>query len=231
LIPLDIMEEVLDNPVWYALNSTNKKISAGDDQVKYFLADISPFAGLKEINKNNLVKLFKLLPARHTVAIESTVEIEIPEPWKQISILNVFQMVFQSPGKPIHPDQEFTPLTYEHVPQMLSLATLTNPGPFSKKTIEFGDYFGIFQGNDLVAMCGQRLQPDPYIEVSAVCTHPDHLGKGYAGKLIIHQVSRIMNKSGKPFLHVLTSNTRAISLYEKLGFVTRKEMIITILQK
>ena len=29
-------------------------------------------------------------------------------------------------------------------------------------------------GDELVAMAGQRMQPDPYTEISAVCTHPDH---------------------------------------------------------
>ncbi|HVG42779.1 MAG TPA: GNAT family N-acetyltransferase, partial [Chitinophagaceae bacterium] len=68
----------------------------------------------------------------------------------------------------------------EHVEQMMQLATLTKPGPFGPHTIDFGYYYGIFEEGKLVAMTGQRLHVAHFTEISAVCTHPDHLGKGYA---------------------------------------------------
>ena len=78
---------------------------------------------------------------------------------------------------------------------------------------------------------GQRMHAGPYIEISAVCTHPDHHGKGYATALIEQLIKVIRAQEGIPFLHVRADNTRAIALYKALGFLTRHEMTINILRK
>ncbi len=101
---------------------------------------------------------------------------------------------------------------------MVALAKLTRPGPFGNSTIDFGNYFGIFDKEKLVAMTGQRLHVDNYTEISAVCTHPDYLGKGFAAALMQHQLALILNAGQVPFLHVRADNTRAIALYERMGF-------------
>ena len=62
---------------------------------------------------------------------------------------------------------EAVPLRGEHVPQMCALAELTRPGPFDTPTIEFGEYFGVFEGDRLVAMAGERVQDRHFREVSA----------------------------------------------------------------
>lgn len=123
------------------------------------------------------------------------------------------------------------PLYTQHIPQMLSLTKLTNPGPFYNRTIEFGNYHGIFEGDQLVAMAGQRMHLGNYIEVSAVCTHPDHLGHGYATALILHLVQLIRAQSAIPFLHVRTDNAGAIKLYKTLGFTIHQEVIINIITR
>jgi predicted GNAT family acetyltransferase len=86
------------------------------------------------------------------------------------------------------------------------------------RTIEFGHYYGVFHEGKLVAMTGQRLHPSPYAEISAVCTHPDFLGRGYAGALIQQQLHLIQMENKVPFLHVRSDNERAIALYHRLGF-------------
>ena len=107
---------------------------------------------------------------------------------------------------------------------MVALADLTRPGPFGTRTIEFGHYHGIFENGKLVAMTGQRLHVGNYTELSAVCTHPDHLGKGYAASLMTHQLNLILSHGQQPFLHVRADNTRAIALYERLGFKENRGM-------
>ncbi len=82
---------------------------------------------------------------------------------------------------------------------MLTLTQLTNPGPFAARTIDFGHYYGIFEGDKLVAMAGQRLHAFEYAEISAVCTHPDHSGRGYARELLLHQLHRIQTAKNIPF--------------------------------
>ncbi|MBC7615239.1 MAG: GNAT family N-acetyltransferase, partial [Pedobacter sp.] len=93
------------------------------------------------------------------------------------------------------------------------------------------NYTGVFSEKKLVAMAGHRFNPTPYIEISAVCTHPDHLGKGYAYQLLREQIKRILDKAQIPFLHVRNDNVAAVKLYQKIGFVIRRDMIAYVVQK
>jgi predicted GNAT family acetyltransferase len=86
------------------------------------------------------------------------------------------------------------PLGKEHIEQMIGLATLTKPGPFGPGTIDFGYYHDIFDNEKLVAMTGQRPHVENYTEISAVCTQPDHVGKGYAYPLLQQQLQLILQR-------------------------------------
>jgi predicted GNAT family acetyltransferase len=87
-------------------------------------------------------------------------------------------------------------------PEMIELTALTKPGPFDKRTHELGTYLGIFREKKLVAMAGERLKVPGYTEVSAVCTHPQHTGHGYARVLMCEVMRRIRERGETPFLHV-----------------------------
>ena len=127
--------------------------------------------------------------------------------------------------------ESIIPLTLTDVPAMLSLTQLTKPGPFAKRTIEFGNYEGIFENKVLAAMTGRRFHCFDHIEISAVCTHPLHLGKGYAKQLLLSQLDSILSSGNKPYLHVKEDNERAIHVYEALGFTTRMPVYFYVLQK
>jgi ribosomal protein S18 acetylase RimI-like enzyme len=225
------MKHLLDNPVWNALNSGNKELSNGNDQAKYFDPEVSPFLGLPESTPANFQHLNYVTPIDGPFGFITPVDVELPKPWKAVRHIKVLQMVCEHPLRDAWGEAEIVSMNLQHVPAMLALTKLTNPGPFLQRTIEMGHYQGIFSGKELIAMAGQRLHPAPYAEISAVCTHPDHLGNGYAARLILSQVNRIRAAAGIPFLHVLTGNKRAIDLYTSLGFVSRKEMSIYIIQK
>jgi predicted GNAT family acetyltransferase len=57
-------------------------------------------------------------------------------------------------------------------------------------------------------MAGERTWIGEFREVSAVCTHPDAQGRGYARALIGRVVNRIIGASETPFLHVESANAR-----------------------
>ena len=116
-------------------------------------------------------------------------------------------------------------------PEMLELTALTKPGPFGTRTHELGAYFGIRDGGKLVAMAGERLKVPGSTEISAVCTHPEHTGKSYARLLMSEIIDRIRAKGETPFLHVRQDNTRAIAVYESLGFQTRKLLHFAVLRR
>jgi predicted GNAT family acetyltransferase len=252
---------ILDNPVWNALISGNKNLAeaTGNDHVKSFPADIAPFVGLRATDADCFHALEELIPDHRVVAIVTPEEMEIPGRWKHILRTQLYQMIAPPTAADAHvadhastpavphvahhasapasraaahtASPELIPLLPIHIPQMLSLTKLTNPGPFYDRTIEFGNYHGIFAGDQLIAMAGQRMHPGKYIEVSAVCTHPDHLGHGYATALILHLAALIRAQSAIPFLHVRTDNAGAIKVYKKLGFSIHQQVTISILQK
>jgi predicted GNAT family acetyltransferase len=70
-------------------------------------------------------------------------------------------------------------------------------------------------------MAGERLQPEDFVEVSGICTHPDFRGRGLAAALTRIVTQRILDEGKTPFLHAYASNTGAISVYQKLGFEHR----------
>jgi predicted GNAT family acetyltransferase len=115
--------------------------------------------------------------------------------------------------------------------EMVELATLTKPGPFASRTHELGTYLGIRRDGKLVAMAGERLKLPGHTEVSAVCTHPEHTGHGYAGILMTEVMRRIVARGETPLLHVREDNVRAIGLYERLGFRTRVRLYLALLRR
>ena len=123
-------------------------------------------------------------------------------------------------------EDQIVKLEEEHLDDLLELVKIVYPEYFKKKTAELGNYYGIYKNNQLVAVTGERMQMDEYTEVSAVITHPEHTGKGYAKQLVTHTANAIFAKNKTPFLHVAESNVGAIKLYEKLGFQTRAKISV-----
>ncbi|WP_308237974.1 GNAT family N-acetyltransferase [Phenylobacterium sp. J426] len=113
---------------------------------------------------------------------------------------------------------------------MLQLATLTKPGPFFSRTHQLGAFIGVRENGRLAAMCGERLRLPGYTELSAVCTHPDFLGRGYAAGLMSLVTQAILARGDVAFLHVYDHNTRAIALYERLGWTRRRAVEVMFLE-
>lgn len=225
------MAHVLDNPVWNALISGNQALGHGTEQVKFFAADVSPFVGFAAPTIQAFEALHTLVPAGRRLGVVSPEALEIPAQWQLVRSMQVYQMVQEQPvGDQREVAPKLIPLGPEHVPAMLALTKRMNPGPFFSNTIAFGHYAGVFDGNELVAMAGQRLHAGSYAEISAVCTHPDYLGRGYASHLLRYQAQRIRAAGGIPFLHVKTDNAPAIKVYQALGFAVRREMSICLIQ-
>ena len=120
------------------------------------------------------------------------------------------------------------------VPRMIELVRLTEPGPFDSRTIQFGNYLGIYDGDTLVAMAGERLRPMGWVEISGVCTHPTARGRGLAAALVKELVARARSRDEHAFLNVLKgspSEQTAIGVYERLGFQFYQSMTIFALLK
>jgi len=228
------MSHVLDNMTWHAITTGNSNIATVKDGVGVYREDIAPFAGMSELNAENFDKLYRLVAPQRRIAVGYDDELDLDEnKWELIRHMDITQMVCDDLPKVFTTDNSslIVPLTDEHIPQMLELTALTKPGPFFQNTILFGNYFGVFVDGRLAAMAGQRMHPLPYMEVSAVCSHPDFRGKGYAKAVMLHVMKIIAENGFIPFLHVLTENAGAIKLYESIGYSTRKRFSIDMIRK
>jgi ribosomal protein S18 acetylase RimI-like enzyme len=216
------MEHILDNPIYNALNTGNKQLAINEGTVKIFRRDVAPFVGMENNSATDFEALNACGKEVNPVVIFTPVKLNLPVNWIVTREFEMLQMVYNGAVPVVSTLQQITELDESHIPDMTTLTQLTKPGPFLQRTIEFGNYTGIFENGRLVSMVGQRMQPSPYVELSAVCTHPNYLGKGYAGMLLNEQIRRVVNANNIPFLHVLADNHSAISVYKRVGFKTRK---------
>lgn len=122
-------------------------------------------------------------------------------------------------------------LRAEHVPQMVALAAQTKPGPFAQRPMEIGEWYGVLEGEKLVAMAGERAADGEYREISGVCTLPEYQGRGYARVLTERVIQSQLERGLTPFLHVASANARARALYERMGFVVDQECAMRVVTR
>jgi ribosomal protein S18 acetylase RimI-like enzyme len=218
----DIAFSKLDNPVWFSLSENHAPFAVDYGHLKCYHPDYCPFGGFdSETDISASLENYSALVDHFYIVGERP---ELPDSLRIKNELICCQMTIHQ-KLDIEGKDEIIKLGEEHHDAVYQLVNLVQPGYFKKKTFLLGQYFGIFQDSKLVAVTGERMKMDGFIEVSAVVTHPDHLGKGYAKQLVAHGVNNILQQGKTPFLHVVETNNKAIRLYEKLGFRLRRKII------
>jgi ribosomal protein S18 acetylase RimI-like enzyme len=227
----------LDNVIWQALTTRQAEFAQTCDQACRFKPEVASLAGLRRTTAQAYESLAGLATPGELIYLSLEKPYEPQPGWDFVAGGPMPQMVYEKGaanfGTPSSgaSASEIIELGPADIPDMMELTELTQPGPFSKRTHELGTYLGIRCEGKLVAMAGQRMKVPGYTEVSAVCTHPDHLGQGYARILMAEIMRRIFDCGEIPFLHVREENQRAISLYEKLGFRRRVTSQLTVIRK
>jgi ribosomal protein S18 acetylase RimI-like enzyme len=222
-------EEALDHPIWSALAGVQKELALGDRLARRYPASISPLAAMSEATPKAFESLTVLIERDGPVAL-FTVEKTTPPPNLETQLESTGYQMIATAGEMLVPEgAEPIRLGAIDVPDMLRLVELTKPGPFCPRTHELGDYIGIRDDGKLIAMAGERMRFQGYVEISAVCVHPEHRGKGYARILMTKLMRKLIRSGTVPILHVFADNSSAIALYQQLGFVTRKRLHVTVL--
>jgi len=214
----------LDNVIWQALTTRQECFAKGVGSARKFVSEVGPLSAFGNGEADGLKSLSALLEDEEVGAVFLDKPYRPRDEWEWVAGAPLVQMVYESGRRltgPSKPAVDMVELGPSDSPAMIELTHLTKPGPFGSRTHELGTYLGIRDGSRLVAMAGERLKVPAYTEVSAVCTHPDYLGRGYAAALMSGVMRRILDRGETPFLHVREDNTRAIALYERLGFRTR----------
>jgi ribosomal protein S18 acetylase RimI-like enzyme len=221
----------LERPIWSALTTTHASFALGNDLARRYPPDISPMAAVRDVSEDPcLQSLTKLLAPGDVVGLFSTEQVPADRNLAVIAQKVVDQMVYER-GETALISGVVVKLTPADVPEMLHLAELTKPGPFAARTIALGSYIGIRSGGQLVAMAGERMKFDGFTEISAVCSHPEHRGRGLSSLLVSTLMRQILERSETPFLHVFDDNTSAAALYRKLGFARRRSITVTVLKR
>jgi ribosomal protein S18 acetylase RimI-like enzyme len=216
----------LDNPVYDALATDQASLAMTNGRARRFPRAVAPFAAVDEPTPEAFAELRELVEPDEGVAVLTPAPPPVPEGWHRARGFWVDQMVLE--GEPWPGAADLVELGRDDVPEMLALARLTQPGPFQERTIDLGRYVGIRRDGRLAAMAGERMRPHGHTELSAVCTHPDFTGRGYARGLMGTLIADALAAGRRPMLHVMAGNP-ARGLYEKLGFGVRTRLHISVL--
>lgn len=214
--------EALDNPIWHALQTTHKAFAQGTPTVQRYPPGTLQFVGCADPLNADLNEILPWTSAGEKLIVIGELP-PLPDNWTLLRQLDCIQMICDQPTALAAPD--VVPLGEAHVEEMLLLINLVQPGFFYRDTPMLGNYFGIRQDGRLVAIAGERTKITGLAEVSAVCTHPEFTGRGYAQQLVAHIVNRNVANGNALYLHFLTNNERARKVYERLGFRDRREIV------
>ncbi len=228
-VPTSPDDPRLENPAYAALSGPHARFAQRSGRALRYEPEIAPFLALpSEPTPSDWRDALQLIPPGMAAA---TVHDGAPLPDSlQVTLsFELVQMVNENVRGAHEP--EVVTLSAPDVPEMMELVRVTEPGPFFERTIELGRYIGIKRDGALIAMAGERLRFDGWTEISAVCTAPAFQGQGLASRLMSTLIAGIHDRRERVFLHVLTSNTNAIRLYEALGFRVRRARTISVLTR
>ncbi|VVD66324.1 GCN5 family acetyltransferase [Pandoraea capi] len=217
----------LDSPVWHALSTTQSALGEGTPLARRYHPDVAPFAGIENTTLEAFQALMPLIPQGGFAFVPTLTALPPMEGIHHEHVFSVIQMVDCADALGTDEDDAtIVQLGTTDVPDMMALAGRTRPGPFCKRTIEMGDYVGIRVDGELIAMAGERMCFDGYVEISAVCVDESHRGKSIARRLMNRLRREIRARGDIPFLHVKDDNDTAIALYERMGFVRRQTLVM-----
>lgn len=226
----------LDRAVWNALSARLSDFATSDSDSRAVRIDpeVGVFLAAADGSQDSRARLTELARRHPGAGLVERADRPMVDVLPDAPILRRIDLVQMTataltPARTPGTEGAFELLTEADAPEMLALATLTKPGPFRSRTRELGPFIGIKQDGVLIAMAGRRLRVDGFTELSGVCTHPDHRGKGYAALLSRAVVSEILASGEAAFLHAFAEHDATIAFYRSLGFAVRAPMTYTIL--
>lgn len=225
------MPHPLDRPIWSSLTTRQAHLAVGDGRALRFDADYALFAAGADGGPEAAEAVGALIPAGGAVGLVEARPVALPPAARVITRAACVQMTLQTLAPSRAADPDWIDLTDADAPEMLALATLTEPGPFFRKTHRLGDFVGVRIDGRLAAMAGERMRPEGFTEVSGVCAHPDFRGRGLASGLMRIVTARILERGETPFLHAYADKPEALALHTAVGFGVRSPITFTVLTR
>lgn len=220
----------LDNPFWSSLATRHRAIARCVGDVARYPAEYAPFLGIAHAGIDVGAALEVLVAPGENVYLLGVAPHLVPDGWRLEAFADLAQMACTEPLEVVDGPQAIT-LDARHRDDALALTGLVYPHFFRARTMELGRYLGFYVDGRLAAMAGERLGTDGHTELSAICTHPDFTGRGYARRLTALLTNETLARGRVPFLHVSYANTRARGVYESLGYRLRGNIGFWALQR
>jgi predicted GNAT family acetyltransferase len=212
----------LDNPIFAPLRTRHDGFAQASGAARRYPRELAPFLGVAAGDVDVAGALFDLVGPDDTVFLLGHAP-QVSAHWSLKAYAPLAQMVCDAPI-PVIDGPDIVALDAAHRDEVLALTALVYPHYFRPRTMELGRYFGIHLDGRLAAMIGERLGTDGTRELSAICTHPDFLGRGLARRLTAMLTNDLIARGQQPFLHVSHENTRAVALYRRLGYRLRRDI-------
>ena len=220
----------LDRPIWSALTTRQQALAEGGARALRYPTAVGPFADMVDMSPESFAALGALTSGSEIAVLFTPDAVTAPAEFK-ILLAETGEQMIGTPAESSIRGVDIVTLGADDVPAMMALTELTKPGPFALRTHELGTFLGIRIDGQLVAMAGERMKPANYTEMTAICVHPDHRGRGYAQVLLGAVASQIAARGEIPFLHVFSKNDSAIALYRRQGMEIRRRLYVTALQR
>ena len=224
------MKHILDRPVWSALETRHRAFAQGGELARRYSPSIALFAATAADDAASLRALGDLVGRDESVIMAQADSIALPPGLVAISTADAVQMIAEAPSQAVS-DERIQPLTPEDAAEMLALASLTKPGPFTSGALSLGAFWGVKVEGRLVAMAGERMKQPGYTELSGVCAHPEFRGAGLGRLLSVFVANQIFARGEIPYLHAFATNAGAIRLYESIGFSLRTPINVAVVQR
>lgn len=224
------MSHILDRPIWSALTTSHAQFAEGSGLVRRYPPSIIPFAQAENDDPESLSALSGLFGPGDELIVAQAAPIVTPRGLAAIVEAAGVQMIADR-AMPEIEDPRIEKLGEADAEEMLALAVLTKPGPFTLRAQALGDFWGIKEEGRLIAMAGVRFRQPGLHEISGLCTHPDVRGRGLGRLMMEFMSGRIFARGEQPYLHTYADNAGAIALYERLGFRLRSPMNITMFSR
>jgi ribosomal protein S18 acetylase RimI-like enzyme len=223
----------LDNPAWSSLTGPHAALAEGHGTARRYRSGMSPFAAIaSEHDIEAWAELRTLVTPGETVILFGS-QLLAPAPpagW-DVEVEGLAIQMVATDALLDEPDPEVTVLGAPDTDDMVELAERTQPGPFTRGTRLLGTYLGFRREGQLIAMAGERLHPEGWTEISAICTDPAARGQGLASRLTRAVAHGIRERGETPLLHVAATNENAIRLYRTIGFSPRRDFTYTFLRR
>lgn len=229
----------LDNAMWNCLSQDHARYAVGTGTTRRYAPGFSPILGFKNPQDPDFEALAHLADPGEQFYCEQWTGVA-PPGWRVIGDGRMLRMwdtgrvAIVDDGRDVPAVgqiRSLNPKDSADAQSALDLALLTRPGPFGPRTLELGDYVGIFHDDTLIAMAGERMQIGNWREISGVCCRPGYTGHGFATLLMQRLLRQQRVRGERTFLQVMSANDRARALYERLGFEVYREVAVRVIER